>query len=602
MYSFNHILAALLSLLPNEVVSMVALAGLLFQRIGLLLVLAFIMTRVPAFRYLLDRRRNVKALVYPAVLFGIFGIIGIEGGAMVRHLQMVPHGFVASLAPDEVLVGPALVATVIAGLFGGPFVGILSGGVTSAYTLFLGGDYLTANLCIYPLSGFLSGLTARFFSHERVIASQKAFFIGMFAPILHMGLLLVFTTNPGRTIALVNFIGLPLVVTNSSAIAVFTAMIRVVLREQEQAAAVETQRAFKIAEKSLPHLRNGLNLETAEALARLLYMELKISAVSVADSQQLLSYIGIGEEHHQKLQPIQTRLAWIALETGELQIATSRQEIQCIYEQCPINAVIMVPLRQSGEVVGLITLCFQRSQQLRQVEINLALGLGKLISNQLDVAAAQQLRELTRSVKLRNLQAQIQPHFLFNTLQMISTLIRVDPALARHVTIQLGHFMRMNLRIADHALIPLEQELDHLQAYLEIINVRFADKLKIICSIPEALQPAMIPPFSLQLLVENSVKHGLEGISYDGEVCILIVQGDEYVEIEVKDNGYGIPTDQLDKLGLDPIDGTNGAGIGLFNLNQRLIGLLGNCSALHFENIEYGGCAVYFQIPIKNRN
>ncbi len=577
---------------------MVGLSGLLFQRIGLLLVLAFIMTRVPAFRYLLDRKQSTIAFIYSSILFGLFGIIGTQAGVMVHHLQVVPHGFVTRLEPDEMLVGPGLVATVIAGLFGGPTVGTLSGLITSAFILVLGGDNLVANLCIHPLVGFLSGLTAKFFSQERVIASQKALFVGLFAPILHMGLLLVFTPDSSEGIALVNMIGLPLVITNSMAIAVFTAMIRVVLTEQEQTAAMETQRAFKIAEKALPHLRYGLNIETAEVIAKLLYAELKIAAVSITDNRQLLAYIGQGSEHHHQGQFLQTQLARVALETGELQIATTRQEIQCHHESCPINAIISVPLRQSGEVVGLIMLCFQRSQQVRPVEINLAFGLGKLISNQLDVVAAQELRELTRNVKLRNLQAQIQPHFLFNTLQMITTLIRVDPALARHVTIQLAHFMRMNLRISDHALIPIQQEIEHLRAYLEIVNVRFADRFKIICAIPDGLRPAMIPPFTLQPLVENSVKHGLSGMSFGGEVYIIMMQTQTHIQINIKDNGCGIPEDELIKLGVELIESATGAGIGLFNLNQRLIGLLGNDASLHFENIALGGCSVSFRIPV----
>jgi two-component system, LytTR family, sensor histidine kinase LytS len=577
---------------------MMALSGLLFSRIGLLLVLAFIMTRLRAFRYLLDRNQNIKNVVYSALLFGLFAIIGTEAGLMVRNTTVVPHGFITRLLGNETLIGPSLVATVIAGLFGGPIVGTVSGFIASIFIFYLGGDNLIADVCIHPITGMLSGWTARFFSQERVISSQKALFIGLFAPVLHMALLLIFTTNPQQTILLVDQIGLPLVVTNSVAIAVFTAMIRVVVFEQEQTAAMETQRALKIAEKALPHLRKGWDMHTADKIAELLYFELRIAAVSVTDNRQVLAYIGAGADHHIKGQPLQARLARVALESGQMQVTTNRSEISCNHENCPIHAIIIVPLRQSGEVVGLVNLCFARAQELRPVEINLAIGLGKLISNQLDVVAAEQMKDLTRNVKLRTLQAQIQPHFLFNTLQMITTLIRVDPPLARHVTIALGNFMRMNLRTSDHALIPLRQEIDHLEAYLEIIKVRFSDRIRIISIVPTVLKPALIPPFTLQPLVENSIKHGFDGINAVGEICITITQNDSFVSVEIKDNGCGIPQHIVQQIGRSPVESETGAGIGLFNLNQRLVGLLGNNAALHFQNGADSGCSVSFHIPV----
>jgi two-component system, LytTR family, sensor histidine kinase LytS len=577
---------------------MMALSGLLFSRIGLLLVLAFIMTRLRAFRYLLDRNRNISTVIYSTILFGLFAIIGTEAGIMVRSSIIVPHGLVTRLMANEMLVGPSLVAIVIAGLFGGPIVGTVSGLISGLFILYLGGDNVVANVCIHPLTGILSGWTARFFSQERVISSQKALFIGMFAPVLHMALLLIFTANPQETILLVDRIGLPLVVTNSVAIAIFTAMIRVVILEQEQTAAMETQRALKIAEQALPHLRKGWETGTADKIAELLYVELKITAVAVTDNRQLLAYIGAGANHHVKGQPIRTPLCKLALETGQMQVTMNKTDIQCDHDNCPIHAIIVVPLRQSGEIVGLVNLCFARAQQLRPVELNLALGLGKLMSNQLDVVAAEQMKELTRNVKLRTLQAQIQPHFLFNTLQMITTLIRVNPPMARHVTIALGHFMRMNLRTSDHALIPLRQEIDHLEAYLEIVKVRFLDRFRIICIVPPVLKPAVIPPFTLQPLVENSIKHGFDGLRDGGEICIKITQDNLLIHVEITDNGCGIPENIVHKIGKGQVESRTGAGIGLFNLNQRLVGLLGNDTALRFQNSEIGGCIVSFQIPV----
>lgn len=571
---------------------------ILLQRIGVLLVIAFMLTRIPAFRHLLDRKLNVRTVIYYAVIFGAFGILATQAGVMLQGDRVVPHGLVLRLAPGETIVGPTLVVTVIAGLLGGPFVGIASGIVSGAYFFGLAGADQFADTLVNPLVGLLSGLTARFFSKERVIAPQKAMFIGMFAPILHMGLLLIFSTAPTRTIALVNTIGLPLVVTNSLAIAVFTLMIHVVLAEQEQGAAREMQRALRITERALPHLRRGLNYETATAVAELLYEELKIAAVSITDNERVLAHVGVGDDHHLQGQPFQTQLSRVAFQTGDMQIAMTSEQIQCNHEKCPLHAGILVPLVQAGDVVGLIKLYFQRAQQLRAVEITLAQGLGKLISNQLDLMAAEQLKELVRETRLQNLQAQINPHFLFNTLHMISTLIRVDPTLARHIVVQLGNFMRQNLQVSVNLLVDLREELDHLMAYLEIVKVRFSDQLSIECSVEEGIGEALIPPSTLQPLVENSIKHGLPEVTAGGTIHIDLAKVADDVEISVWDNGRGLPIALIERLGKQPVREQGGSGLGVYNVNQRLVSLLGAPSALRFENMPTGGCKVSFRIPL----
>ncbi|MCF6094977.1 histidine kinase [Microaerobacter geothermalis] len=577
---------------------MEALTVTLFERIGLWLVFAFMMTRIPSFRYLLDRELDLKTILLHSMIFGIFGIAGAQAGITIADGEIISKLLIFRLEEGETLVGSTLVAVVIAGLMGGPLVGLGSGFIVAGYLYFLGGEGVIANTLVHPLSGLFAGFTARFFSQERVIAPAKALFIGMFTPILHMALILIFTSNPDDTIQLVNTIGLPLVITNSVAIAIFTAMIQVALNEKEQEAALETKRALKIAEEALPHLRQGYNFQTAMKIAQLLRNELKIAAVSLTNKKEVLAHIGLGADHHQQGEPLKTFLSDKALETGEIQIAYDREQIHCQYLECQLQAAIIVPIRQSGEVAGLIKLYFRRSQQIRAVEIALAQGLGKLISNQLDVVAAEKMKALIQEAELRNLQAQINPHFLFNTLHSIATLIRVNPTLARHLIVQLGFFMRSNLKLTSTSFIRLEQELKQLHAYLEIMKVRFSDKLKVNYLIADGLEEVLIPPFTLQPLVENSIQHGLRDMECGGEIQIHLKRMENVVQIEICDNGTGIPEHLLKQLGKHPLDSKKGSGIGLYNVNQRLTSLLGEKASLHFRNVPSGGCSVSFQIPV----
>ncbi|MGV3487212.1 MAG: LytS/YhcK type 5TM receptor domain-containing protein [Tuberibacillus sp.] len=569
----------------------------LFERIGLLLLFAFIMSRIPTFKYMLDQDLKGKRILLHSFIFGIFGIMATQAGVLVSNGKVISHFWIVSVPHNTMLVGSSLVAIVIAGLFGGPKVGFGAGMIVALYIFYLGGDGTGANALIHPVSGLITGFTARFFSKDRIIAPEKTLFIGMFMPILHMCLLLIFTDSPEHTIRVINAIGIPLVITNSIAIAVFTAMIHLVLREKEQEAAVEATRALKIADLALPFLKQDLTEKTAKHLAELLIKELNVAAVSLTDRERVLAHVGLGSDHHTPGQPIQTELSLNAIKSGEIQIAYDREEIKCKTVNCPLQAAIIVPILQSGSVKGLIKIYFKKALQIRQVEIALSKGLGRLISNQLDILAIERMKELIQEAELRNLQAQINPHFLFNTLNSIGSLIRRNPDKARHLIVQLSIFMRFNFKLAAEPLIPLKKEIEHVQAYIEIVKERFSDQLHIQFHVPQNIEKVNIPPFTIQPLVENSLLHGLKDVERNGLMIVKIGDFDDHVKVEVTDNGKGIPEELLHRLGQESFSFEKGNGTGIYNVNQRLISLLGPNAHLQFGNLRSGGCCVSFCLP-----
>lgn len=577
---------------------------LLLQRIALLLLCAFLLTRIPSFRYLLDREINLRTVLSHSVIFGLFGIASTQAGVIFDGERFYSGLWYTGLAPDETLVSSGLVAVVIAGLLGGPAVGLGAGCITGGYTLTLGGHLIAASSLVNPITGFLAGLTARFFSQERVISPFKALFIGMFAPILYMHLFLIFSSRPEETIPFVNAAGVPLVVSNSVGIAIFTAVIRVALEEKEREAAGETRRAFKIAETALPHLRQGLNGRTARKLAELLNRELtNVAGVAVTDGKRVLAHAGKGAKGHGEggILPREEESAEIG-ETG-LKMVSGHERMDCGRPRCPLRAALLIPIFETGEKVGQIILYFQRQQQIRPVEIAFAQGLEKLLSHQLDMIAAEKAKALLQEAELRNLQAQVHPHFLFNTLHLIATLIRVDPAQARHLIVQLGAFLRSSMKLASSSLVPLEQEEQQLKAYLEIVRVRFRGKLDIRYRREEGIEQVPIPPFTLQPLVENSIQHGLKDTSGGGLVEIELARDRKdkrRLQVVIRDNGKGIPPHILAVLGKAPIPSPGGGrsgGMGIYNVNQRLIRLFGEEARLRFANRPKGGSIVSFQIP-----
>lgn len=579
---------------------METLTLIMIERMGSLLVLTFILTRIPLFRQLLDREVRFHTAITFSLLFGLFGIAGTYAGVVVRGTEYVGSFWIFPLQSGEVLAASSLVGVVIGGLLGGPVVGIGAGVITGVHLYSLGGMTALAGALAAPTTGLLAGFVARFFTEERVISPAKSLFIGMFAPILQMGLILIFSSPAEAARDVVNVIGIPMVLTNSISIAIFTTMIRVALKEEERSAAFEAERALKIAELILPHLKLGLNPQTAQIAARILLKELKAAAVAVADTEQILAHIGMEADHHLPGENIQSPLARRAIQTGNVQVGLGKEHINCGYPECGLGAILIVPISQAGQTIGIFKLYYKRPQQIRKVEEVLAKGLSNLISNQLTLTMAERITTLMKDAELRMLQAQIHPHFLFNTLNSIVTLIRINPDLARHMTIQLSVFLRLNLKMLSSQLIPISQELSHLNAYLEIIRIRFEEQFTVECRVEPGIEQALIPPATFQPLVENSIQHGLREKTSGGKIRISLRRRQGWIEVNVEDNGVGIDPKLLDKLGDNPQAGTEGNGIGVYNVNQRLVSLFGSESRLQIANLPSGGCHIRFRLPIDN--
>ncbi|WP_242986012.1 LytS/YhcK type 5TM receptor domain-containing protein [Oceanobacillus zhaokaii] len=569
---------------------------ILFERLGLLLVVAFVLTRIPEFQSILYREFSLRMSILHAGVFGLFGIAGNLTGVIINDDFTVTRTFIWSVGEGELIVSSSLVAIVIAGLLGGPIVGLGAGLIAGTHLFFLGGVGFLATSLVNPITGLLAGFTARFFSQERVISPIKALFIGIFPPILLIHLLLIFDSQEIDMVAMVNVIGLPVVLSNSIAIAIFTAMIAIVLREQENEAALATKQALSIAEDALPFLKKDSFQEQAEGIANLLYNQLKLAAVTVTNKQVIMAHCGLGAGHHRVGNPITTEIARQAIDTKQLIVSKSKAEINCERDDCPLEAVIIIPIMETEDAVGLIKLYFRKAQHIRPVELMLAEGLGQLISNQLKTIKGEKLELHNRDLVLRNLQAQINPHFLFNTLHMIAALFRKDPEKARHLTIQLATFMRFNIKLVQVQLVPLEKEFEHVQAYIDIIQTRFASRINIVLQ-SEEFPNLYLPPSSIQPLVENSVQHGLGDVIEGGRIEVRIERNGDKVRISVRDNGLGFSEQNLTQVGQVQFEEKQNGGTGLYNVNQRLINLIGETACLQIRNLPAGGSEVSFNIP-----
>jgi two-component system, LytTR family, sensor kinase len=195
--------------------------------------------------------------------------------------------------------------------------------------------------------------------------------------------------------------------------------------------------------------------------------------------------------------------------------------------------------------------------------------------------------EATR-LALENLRAQLQPHFLFNTLQSISTLIYRDQPAADRMLTQLSDLLRLSLRNTGVQEVPLSEELGFLERYLAIMRVRFGDRLVIAVDTPPDVLDALVPSLVLQPIVENAIEHGMADRPDIGHVTVRVTRDGPSLRLEVSDDGPGLAA-------ASPREGN---GIGLANTRERLARLYGPAGRV--ETVSENGLTVRLTIPLRH--
>lgn len=200
-----------------------------------------------------------------------------------------------------------------------------------------------------------------------------------------------------------------------------------------------------------------------------------------------------------------------------------------------------------------------------------------------EMAASELVHNLTEA-RLQNLQAQMQPHFLMNSLNAISSLIYTNPRAADEMIARLGSFLRRLLSVEQDQQVSLEHEIDSVRTYIDIMQMRYEDRLKYRCEIDPEVSAARVPPLSLQPLVENSILHGANPKDFTVEIDVTARRRGDRLELAVRDHGAGVPPDAR-------------YGVGLRNLKSRMANLYGDRQTVSIETAEGGGTVVRLLIP-----
>jgi len=343
-----------------------------------------------------------------------------------------------------------------------------------------------------------------------------------------------------------------------------------------------TERTLRVASATLAHMTDGLSEQGCMAVCQLLLSETAASAIAMTDTRTTLAYVG----SEAGIVPVATKVSSAVknvLESKRVQTFTLDDQSEWKDEFAlstlqssklpPFPAGIIAPLIVSDKSVGTLKLYYARKQDITHTQITIVCGLAELLSTQLLAYELDRQAELTARAEVKALQAQINPHFLFNTLNTIASFTRTNPEKARLLLRDFSSFYRHTLE-SSQTLIPLSEELQQTRRYLQIEKARFGED-RIIEN--ERIAPdcadILVPGFMVQPIVENAVRHAMK----DDEplhIDILAEVDESDVLISVCDDGLGMDASTADKLlhstkvsiKHDP----RGTGIALRNVAERI--------------------------------
>ncbi|MEU0126324.1 MULTISPECIES: histidine kinase [unclassified Streptomyces] len=350
------------------------------------------------------------------------------------------------------------------------------------------------------------------------------------------------------------------------------------------------------ASLAAPPLRAGLTEESARRSARGLRSLLGTDALCLTDRDRVLVWDGEGEHHGKDV-----------MHHVEGLLASGRDTAfhsDCGDLDCPLRWAVAVPLTVDHRVLGTLVAYAPRESA---VLARAAGEVARWVCVQLELAELDRSRTRLIEAEIKALRAQISPHFIFNSLAAIASFVRTDPEQARELLLEFADFTRYSFR-RHGDFTTLADELHSIDQYLALVRARFGERLSVTLQVAPEVLPVALPFLCLQPLVENAVKHGLEGAvtlprakdpgrGGEGPIRITISALDAGAEAEVviEDDGTGMDPERLRQI-LRGEGGTS-SGVGLLNVDQRLRQVYGDDYGLVIETGVGAGMRITLRLP-----
>ena len=540
-----------------------------YDRAALMLICLFFLIRIRLFRELLHKSAHTpKELLAVTVIFSMFAIFSTWSGVPV----------------EGSLVNVRIISVMSAGILFGPWVGIITGIIAGAYRYLSDIGGVTAIPCFITTiaAGIISGVIHRKVPKER--HWRVGILGGMLCETGTMILVILFAPTMALGVDIVSKIGIPMIA-GSVCIGFIVLLVQSVEGEKEASAARQAKLALDIANKTLPLFRQ-INSDTLRQICDIIRQDIHADAVAITNTDRVLAYVGVGEDNYHNNDDAISPTTKQAINNNEIIIKNNDEA----YRTPEIHSMLVIPLLETGVVTGTLKIYYCHAHQITSSLQEMAIGLSQIISTQLEVSRAEQLREMANKAELRALQSKINPHFLFNALNAISSSIRMNPDTARQLIFNLSRYLRYNIELKDDEQIDIRKELYQIKDYIAIEQARFGDKLTVIYDIDDEVN-CFIPSLLIQPLVENAIVHGIQRSKGKGVVTISVTESGNRVRIGVRDTGPGIDPLVIARVEANEMPGNK---IGLLNVHHRVKLLYGD--GLHIRRLE-PGTEIAFYVP-----
>ncbi|MEN4080924.1 sensor histidine kinase [Serratia marcescens] len=531
-----------------------------FDRAALMLICLFFLTRTRLFRQLLQKEDHTPLeLGIVTAIFSLFALFSTYSGINV----------------EGSLVNVRVIAIMAGGILFGPWVGIVTGIIAGVHRYLIDIGGITSVPCL--ITSIIAGISAGYIN-LKVKKEQRwraGIVGGMLCESLTMLLIVLWAKPTELGLDIVSQIALPMIL-GTVCIGLIVLLVQSVEDEKEVIAARQAKLALDIAHKTLPYFRN-INSESLATICDIIRQDIRADAVAITDTHQVLAYVGVGREAYPIGREGLSRVTRESIRHGKIIIKNNLENPAAPQ----IHSQLVVPLWEKGEVTGTLKIYYCHAHQITNTLKVMAVGLSQIISTQMEVSRIEHLRQMADKAEMRALQSKINPHFLFNALNAISSSIRLNPDTARQLIINLSRYLRYNLELNDE-LIDIRKELHQIQDYIAIEQARFGAKLTVIYDIDDDVS-VRIPSLLIQPLVENAIVHGIQPCKGKGVVVIAVKDQGDRVKISVKDTGHGINQETIDRVARNEMPGHN---IGLLNVHHRVSLLYGE--GLHIRRLEPG--------------
>ena len=423
----------------------------------------------------------------------------------------------------------------------------------------------------------------------------QAILLGIVVPLLILLLIWDLTDNPNPVPAVVVIAGLVM-------LCFFFSYVFVVPDDLTSSA---TDRTLAIASKIFAYTSRGLTPEAALGASKIILSETIASAICFTDGRQVLASWGEDSAKCPAGTPVVLRTTLNVINSGEQSVFSRDASTETGGYFPRLRAGVVAPLTVRGHCVGTLELYYPRLSSIDMRQTALASGFAEILSTQLAIHELEVQKELTARAEVRALQAQINPHFLFNTLNTIASFTRTDPLRARELLREFSSFYRATLDNSG-SLIPVSREVAQTKRYLTFEKARFGeDRVLATFDVSEDVEDTLVPAFVIQPIVENAVRHGM-GDDDALRIDVTVHQdGEDAILIAVADNGVGMDEGTAARLfdersarpdASSPQGG--GAGVAMHNISERIHRFYGPHSYTRVESAPGKGTKVLLHLDL----